>query len=161
MRRTTYARPGLLFRLVDRVPARLPLERGQTTRRQGHRTGPNSGPRGAASIPQRREHSSPTRTTIAAFTQEVVGLVGHPQSVRTIGANLVDRQSHPAAKTSAKAIAASTSATRRMLSPILSLGAPHRSGCTQGTKAVCPALLRRTSLPCALWTRTVGSATAP
>ena len=118
LRRTTYARPGLLFRLVDRVPARLPLERGQTTRRQGHRTGPNSGPRGAASIPQRREHSSPTRTTIAACTQEVVGLVGHPQSVRTIGANLVDRQSHPAAKTSAKAIAVNRRTSRLM--PLLS-----------------------------------------
>jgi hypothetical protein len=36
LRRTTYARPGLLFRLADRVPARLPLGHGQTARRQGH-----------------------------------------------------------------------------------------------------------------------------
>src|SRR5215208_443617 len=71
---------------------------------------------------------------------------------------LLTARATPLASNKAKAIAASTSATRRMPSPLLSLRAPHRSGCTQGNKAVrLTLLLPRPSLPRTRGHKAVGS----
>jgi hypothetical protein len=40
--------------------------------------------------------TQPEEPVVAALAYEVVVPIGSPQSVRTIGADLVDRQSHPA-----------------------------------------------------------------
>jgi tetratricopeptide (TPR) repeat protein len=62
----------------------------------------------------------------------------------------------------AKAIVASTRASRHMRSPILSLGAPHRSVCIQGNETMrLGLLLPRTPLLETVWKFRIGPILAP